>query len=115
MSPNYSLLAINQENNTGSNGNDFADKHLKRHFINFIFFILGRRVSSISNHFMEKQSFNISTDLPSRIQPVDMQVYISTDLPSRIQPLDIQVCIYTNLPSRVQPVDMQVYIYIYIY
>ena len=67
MSPNYSLLAINQENNTGSNGNDFADKHLKRHFINFILFILGRRVSSISNHFMEKQSFNISTDLPSRI------------------------------------------------
>ncbi|XP_023338851.1 ras-like protein family member 10B [Eurytemora carolleeae] len=49
MSPNYSLLAINQENNTG------------------------RRVSSISNHFMEKQSFNISTDLPSRIQPVDIQ------------------------------------------
>ena len=68
--------------------------NLKRYVINFILFILGRRVSSISNHFMEKQSFNISTDLPSRIQPVDIQVYIYTNLPYRIQPVDIQVYIY---------------------
>ncbi len=81
--------------------------NLKRYFINFILFILGRRVSSISNHFMEKQSFNISTDLPSRIQPVDIQVYIY--IFTNLQPVDMQVYISTDLPSRIQPLDMQIY------